>query len=76
MSLLHLSGQFLGVINPYRPPVDTELAAHSVCPQDIVRGGQSEGDHSVSRSAFQTLTQQLPDPGLILKKTGIESSLG
>lgn len=48
ISLSHLSGQLLRVINPYQPMAGTELTAQSVCLQDKVSGGQGKYGHTVA----------------------------
>lgn len=53
----------------------SEQAGPSVCSQDKVSGGQGGDGHRVARLAGQRLTEQLPGPGLTLKRPVRESSL-
>lgn len=69
--LSHLSGQFLRVINPYRPMAGTELPAPSVCSQDKASGDgvkmATGGPVSWSKA-----NRELPGPGSILKSPVVE----
>lgn len=63
--LLHLSGQFLRVINPYLPMAGTELATPPISSRDKASGDEVKMAMGGPGSQSE-VNRELPGPGLIL----------